>query len=458
MPTVPARHRPPAGDDGVTLVETLVALGLIGVVMAALTAFFVATASTTSRQGGAQSAAQLADDAVELVRSLRGSALASGRDKTSSDTQWSAPVAGAASWLTGMSETWDSAAAYPAGRTAALPTSPTVVTVAGVPYSQSWYVGTCWQPAAGGDCVTGGGTVPFYRVVVAVTWPERHCSGGTCSYLSATLVGSNTKDPVFNANQTAQSPSVTNPGNQTGEVAAAVSLQLSCSGGAPPLTWSGTGLPPGLSIASSGLVTGTPTTAGSWSVTVKTTDGFGLTGTAAFTWTVNALPQLATPANQTWVVGSAGTLTPTLTGGTGPYTWTATGLPAGLSIDSASGTVSGTPTSTRSAQPVTVGVTDSYGKASAATFTWAVNPALQVTRPANQSGEVGVSATSVQVSASGGVTPYSWSASGLPAGLSISSGGQIAGTPTTAATYHPTITVRDGAGGTGSVTITWTVS
>jgi hypothetical protein len=84
-------------------------------------------------------------------------------------------------------------------------------------------------------------------------------------------------------------PSVTNPGNQTSTVGTPVSLQLSASGGTPPYTWTVTGLPAGLSASASGAITGTPTTAGTSTVTATVTDSAGKTGTATFSWTVNAV-------------------------------------------------------------------------------------------------------------------------------------------------------------------------
>jgi hypothetical protein len=83
---------------------------------------------------------------------------------------------------------------------------------------------------------------------------------------------------------------VTNPGSQTGTVGTAASLQISAtdSASAQTLTYSATGLPAGLSISSSGLISGTPTTAGSDSVVVTAKDTTGASGTASFTWTISS--------------------------------------------------------------------------------------------------------------------------------------------------------------------------
>jgi Putative Ig domain len=83
---------------------------------------------------------------------------------------------------------------------------------------------------------------------------------------------------------------------------------------------------------------------------------------------------------------------------------------------------------------------------------------VTVTNPGSQTGTVGTS-TSLTAGASGGTGSYTWTATGLPTGLSIaSSTGKISGTPTTAGTYSVTITATDTAGATGSATFTWTIS
>ncbi|MDT7788940.1 MAG: hypothetical protein QOF58_7359 [Pseudonocardiales bacterium] len=84
-------------------------------------------------------------------------------------------------------------------------------------------------------------------------------------------------------------PAVTNPGTQNSTVGQAASLQLAATGGTPPYTWSVSGLPAGLSANASGAISGTPTTAGTSTVTATVTDSAGKTGSATFSWVVNAV-------------------------------------------------------------------------------------------------------------------------------------------------------------------------
>jgi subtilase family serine protease len=91
-----------------------------------------------------------------------------------------------------------------------------------------------------------------------------------------------------------------------------------------------------------------------------------------------------------------------------------------------------------------------------AAFTAGAAP-LSITNPGNQTGTVGT-AVSLTVHASGGTSPYTFSATGLPAGLSISSAGVITGTPTTTGTSSVTVTVTDSASGSASAPFTWTIN
>ncbi|MEU4366750.1 S8 family serine peptidase [Micromonospora chersina] len=80
-----------------------------------------------------------------------------------------------------------------------------------------------------------------------------------------------------------------------------------------------------------------------------------------------------------------------------------------------------------------------------------------VTNPGNQTSAVG-QAVDLQIQGSGGSTPYTWSASGLPAGLTIgASTGRITGSATAAGTSNVTVTLTDAAGRTATATFTWTV-
>ncbi|MER7756633.1 M4 family metallopeptidase, partial [Kitasatospora sp. NPDC097643] len=109
---------------------------------------------------------------------------------------------------------------------------------------------------------------------------------------------------------------VTNPGNQSTTVGGSVNLAIKATGGTAPLSYSATGLPAGLAINSStGVITGTATTAGTSNVTVTVKDSAGKSGSTSFSWTVSTTGGNCTPAqllgNQGFETGSAAPWTAT---------------------------------------------------------------------------------------------------------------------------------------------------
>ena len=184
---------------------------------------------------------------------------------------------------------------------------------------------------------------------------------------------------------------VTSPGNQTGVVGTAfagLQVHATDSAAGQSLAYSAVGLPPGLSISSSGLISGTPTAAGTYTVTVTATDSTGASGTASFVWAVSGggggnTVTVTNPGSQS---GAVGTLIPSFqvqAGDSAPgqtLTYSAVSLPPGVSISS-SGLISGTPT-TAGGFTTTVTAQDTTGASGSATFDWSIsggtNGAVQV--------------------------------------------------------------------------------
>jgi len=242
------------------------------------------------------------------------------------------------------------------------------------------------------------------------------------------------------------------------------------SGGTGSLTYSvSPALPAGLSLSlTSGAVSGTPTTAQTATAyTVTVTDTNGATATASFSLTVNsavaAAQEIATKALTVDV--AAAPFTPvTGSGGTTPLSYSISpALPSGLTLSTADGEISGTPTTTEAPTTYTVTVTDANGATAANTFVLAVNSAVAATQAVPSTTlTVGAAPTPfTPVTGSGGTGSLSYGVSpGLPAGLSFNtSTGQITGTPAASetSTTH-TVTVTDANGATATATFLLTVN
>ncbi len=244
----------------------------------------------------------------------------------------------------------------------------------------------------------------------------------------------------------------------TGQVGVAYSSALVATGGVPPYTFSITSgsLPPGLSLnPSTGAITGTPTTYGTFNFTAKVIDS---TGTAAGTTTANCSIVISPPAitlacaTSTGQVGVAYSSALVATGGVPPYTFSITSgsLPPGLSLNPSTGAITGTPT-TYGTFNFTAQVVDSTGTAAGTTTancSIVISPPAITLACATSTGQVGVAYSSALV-ATGGVPPYTFSitSGSLPPGLSLNpSTGAITGTPTTYGTFNFTAQVVDSTG------------
>jgi len=230
---------------------------------------------------------------------------------------------------------------------------------------------------------------------------------------------------------------------------------VTVTGGAGPLSYTiSPALPAGLSIAAAtGVITGTPTAGASATYTVTVTDANQATATASFSLTINgAVTATQALASKVLTQNVATTsFTPvTGAGGTAPLTYSVSpALPGGLSMASASGAITGTPSASSAAASYTVTVTDANDATASAGFNLAVDAALTTTQAVAAATLVqnAAAAPFTPVTASGGAGALSFALSGgtLPSGLSFStSSGQIAGTPTaTLAATTFTVTVTD---------------
>ena len=248
----------------------------------------------------------------------------------------------------------------------------------------------------------------------------------------------------------------------SGTAGTAYSQTLAATGGTSVYTWSvsaGT-LPTGLAFTSAGVLSGTPTAAGTFNFTAQVADTGGLSTTKAFAVTiVNPLTITSTSPLVGGTTGTAYSQTLAASGGVTAYTWsTASGtVPTGLSLSSA-GVLSGTP-AVAGSFTFTAQVTDSASFSTAATFVVTVVDPLSITTTSPLAGGVTGTAYSQTFTATGGTSPYTWnlSAGTVPTGLTLSTAGVLSGTPTATGTFSFTVRAADSGGLTATKAFAATV-
>ena len=246
------------------------------------------------------------------------------------------------------------------------------------------------------------------------------------------------------------------PDGQVGVVYA--STTLVATGGLAPYTFSlaSGALPGGITLSAGGTVSGTPTANGTFNFTARVTDSAGQTATVNLTSVIRppvSISTLSLPSGQVTVAYSANVVG---SGGSLPYSFaiTAGSLPTGLTISSA-GAITGTP-SASGIFSFTARVTDGVGQTATANLSIVIGVGLGITSSTLPRGQVNLAYPVTSLLAAGGVLPLTWtiSSGALPNGLTLSSAGAIAGTPTAGGTFTFRARVADSQGQNASADLT----
>ena len=312
------------------------------------------------------------------------------------------------------------------------------------------------------DSVNGSGGCPPYTFskVSGPSWLSLSSSGtisgtpvsaGSFSY-SVSVTDSRNNTAIDSDTITVSPPpptcsalSVDVP-NLSGRVGVALSDSVSATGGCPPYTFGRISSGPSwLRISSSGAISGTPTSAGSYSYSVAVADSQDNIATGSGTVTVGCPTLFASAPNLSGTRGNDIYGTAGASGGCAPYTYSKASGPSWLSVSS-SGVISGAPTGSGNF-PYEVRVTDSENNIAIDAGTVSVTaPPLRLSVP-------DIAATrnvafSDTATASGGTPGYTYSRASGPIWLSVSRGGTVWGTPDEVGNFAYSVTVGDGAGTT----------
>ncbi|MBS0631129.1 MAG: putative Ig domain-containing protein [Verrucomicrobia bacterium] len=346
--------------------------------------------------------------------------------------------------------------------------SPSTLTAASIATATSQTITASGGTAGYTYAVTAGSLPPGLSLSTDGTITGTATGGGTYNF-TVTATDSSTGSGPFTGSRayalTVNAPTITlSPTTLTAvTVASATSQTITASGGTAGYTYAITAgaLPSGLTLATGGTISGTPTAGGVFNFTVTATDsstGSGpFTGSRAYALTVNPPTITLAPTTLTAAtVASATSQTITASGGTATYTYaiTAGALPAGVSL-ATDGTLSGTPTAGGTFN-FTVTATDSstgFGPfVGTQTYSLMVNVPVISLAPSTALPDSIIDRTYTHsVTALGGTAPYTFAvtAGALPPGLTLDSSGQVSGTPTASGTFSFAITATDSSTGTG---------
>ncbi len=237
-----------------------------------------------------------------------------------------------------------------------------------------------------------------------------------------------------------------------------------------PLTYSAAPLPAGITVhATTGAISGTLTyaSAGSYTVAVSVSDGTA-SADQTFTWTVtnvNREPDLTPIASRTDAENATVSLPVLATDPDGDtVTYSAIGLPAGLTINTSTGLISGKPSYVSAGTHAVMVMASDGTLVCAKTFTWTVtnvNREPGLTAVASRTDAENATVTLATGASDPDGDTVTFTAMGLPTGLTINATtGAITGTLTytSAGTHVVTVTATDSGSATGSQTFTWTVT